>query len=182
MLKELLKRLGRILNEEKISYMIIGGQAVLLYGEPRFTRDIDITVSLSPQEWKKVLRVAEKCRLRPLVENPEDFVKKTMVLPCLDEETSFRVDFIFSTSPYEKEAMKRRRKIEMDEIPVYFISPEDLVVFKLVAGRPRDIEDVEGILAKTEVDESYIKKKLRMFDKALPLFEKILLKSKEKSV
>lgn len=43
-LKELLKKLSIKLEERNIDYMIIGGQAVLIYGEPRLTKDIDITL------------------------------------------------------------------------------------------------------------------------------------------
>ncbi len=48
MSQNLLTRLARALDEAHIPYMIIGGQAVLLYGEPRLTRDVDVTVSLTP--------------------------------------------------------------------------------------------------------------------------------------
>ena len=44
--KNLLTRLAHALDEKKIPYMIIGGQAMLLYGEPRLTRDVDVTVGL----------------------------------------------------------------------------------------------------------------------------------------
>jgi hypothetical protein len=44
MLELLLERIGRSLRATGIPYMIIGGQAVLLYDEPRLTKDIDITL------------------------------------------------------------------------------------------------------------------------------------------
>jgi len=44
--KELITKIGDALNSKSIPYMIIGGQAVLIYGEPRLTRDIDITLGI----------------------------------------------------------------------------------------------------------------------------------------
>ncbi len=46
MFKELITKIGDALNRKSIPYMIIGGQAVLIYGEPRLTRDIDITLGI----------------------------------------------------------------------------------------------------------------------------------------
>jgi hypothetical protein len=46
MFKEILSRIGASLSKHSLPYMIIGGQAVLLYGEPRLTRDIDITLGV----------------------------------------------------------------------------------------------------------------------------------------
>ena len=44
MFQDILEKLGIILEQKKIPYMIIGGQAVLLYGDPRLTKDIDLTL------------------------------------------------------------------------------------------------------------------------------------------
>jgi hypothetical protein len=47
MFKELLVSIARKFKENNIPYIIIGGQAVLLYGEPRITKDIDITIGMN---------------------------------------------------------------------------------------------------------------------------------------
>lgn len=60
MFKELLKRLATGLASEDIPYMIIGGQAVLYYGEPRFTKDIDITLGIDTTAIKKVIALTER--------------------------------------------------------------------------------------------------------------------------
>ena len=57
MFEKLLKRLAAALESEKIPYMIIGGQAVLLYGEPRLTRDIDVTLGLGTEHLPKLLAI-----------------------------------------------------------------------------------------------------------------------------
>ena len=62
--EELLKRLAVALEGAALPYMVFGGQAVLLYGEPRLTRDIDITVGVDPSQPVPVLRVIEELQLR----------------------------------------------------------------------------------------------------------------------
>ena len=96
MFEELLSGLGNSLEKHGLPYMIIGGQAVLLYGEPRLTRDIDITLGADTDRLDDLLAVVGDLALKPLPEEMRSFVKETMVLPTLEEKTVIRVDFIFS--------------------------------------------------------------------------------------
>ena len=108
MFTSLLARIAQKLDALEIPYMVIGGQAVLLYGEPRLTADIDITLGATADQLGIVLKAMQAIDLRPLVD-PEPFVRETMVLPCLDSESRIRVDLIFSFSPYERQAIAHAR-------------------------------------------------------------------------
>jgi len=166
--KELIERIAISLDKEGIPYMIIGGQAVLLYGEPRFTKDIDITLGIDVDTLDKVLVLTSKLSLTILVNDVVDFVKKTMVLPSLDVSTGIRVDWIFSHSNYERQAIERVRNIKFGETPVKFASLEDVVIHKIIAGRARDIEDASSILLKNPgYDYQYISNWLKKFDESL---------------
>ena len=148
--------------------MVIGGQAVLLYGEPRLTRDIDITVGVSIDELSRLLDIIKKIDLVPLPENIISFAEKTFVLPVKDTKTNIRVDFIFSQTSYEKQAIKRVNPVNFKNRIVRFASLEDIIIHKVFAGRPRDIEDVKSILAKNPgFDKNYIIKWLKEFDIAM---------------
>ncbi|MEW6003077.1 MAG: nucleotidyl transferase AbiEii/AbiGii toxin family protein [Nitrospirota bacterium] len=181
MFEEILSKIGVILKRYNIPYMIIGGQAVLLYGEPRLTRDIDITLGVNTGYLDELLTVVRELSLKPIPENIKLFVQQTMVLPALEETTGIRVDFIFSFTTYEIEAIKRVRKITIMGQEVCFASPEDVVIHKIFAGRPRDIEDVRSIILKNpDIDTKYIRSWLKEFDKSsekkafLKTFEKVL--------
>lgn len=168
MFERLLADLARALDAAVIPYMIIGGQAVLLYGEPRLTRDVDVTLGLAPDGLGAVLRAADEIGLTPLVEDPRSFVTETMVLPCASPDTRLRVDFIFSDSAYEREALQRARPVPLGGESVRFASLEDLLVHKIVAGRPRDIEDARGVLLKNpDADTAYVQRWLGAFSDAL---------------
>jgi len=165
MFEKTLSRIGVSLNKHNLPYMIIGEQAVLLHGEPRLTRDIDITIGVNTDHLDSLLSVVQELGLKPLPENIESFVRQTMVMPALDVSTGIRVDFIFSFTPYETEAIKRAKKVKIMGQEVNFASPEDLIIHKIFAGRARDVEDVRSILLKNpEVDILYIQEWLKEFD------------------
>lgn len=163
----LLKSLAQVLDKAKIPYMVIGGQAVLVYGEPRLTRDIDLTLGVTPDALPEVLHLVSRADLQVLVDDPEEFVRRTWVLPTLHPETGLRVDFVFSWTPYERQALQRARKIEIAGYPVRFAAPEDIIIHKILAGRPRDLEDVRSILRKQPVDRNLIRSWLKQFEDAL---------------
>lgn len=148
--------------------MIIGGQAVLLYGEPRLTKDIGITLGVGLDCFEKMRGIVARLNLKSLVGNTENFVKKTMVLPVIDEKSGIRVDFIFSFCLYESQAINRANNVKFGKTIVKFASLEDVVVHKIIAGRARDVEDVKSILVKNpHYDARYITKWLVEFDSSL---------------
>jgi predicted nucleotidyltransferase len=177
MFKKLLTAIARQFEKNKIPYIIIGGQAVLLYGEPRLTKDIDITIGVNIDMVDEILKIMENIPLKPLPEDIVQFVKQTMVLPLIETATGIRVDVIFSFSPFEQEAVKRANLVKIDNTEVHYVSLEDLIIFKIFSGRPRDIEDVRTILVKNKhADIIYIKTQLQN----LSFEEKDFLKEFEK--
>ena len=160
--------MARELKGRSIPYMVIGGQAVLLYGEPRLTRDIDITLGMGVDELDRLSEILPTVPLKILVEDVREFVARTMVLPMLEEKSGIRVDFIFSLSPYERQAIERAVDVKLGRTPVKFGSLEDIVIHKIIAGRPRDIEDVKSIFLKNpEYDSRYIEQWLKEFEGSL---------------
>ena len=163
MFESLLERIATTLEAEAIPYMVIGGQAVLVHGEPRLTRDIDITLGVDLDRLASVLAVAAALGFTPLVD-PEKFTRETLVLPCQDEATAIRVDFIFSYSDYERQAIARACRVRMGKADVRFASVEDLIVHKILAGRPRDLEDVRAVLNKNPAtDRTFVRTTLAEF-------------------
>lgn len=128
--------------------MLIGGQAVLLHGRPRLTEDIDLTLAAGPEALPSLLVACERLRLEPLPEDAEAFVRDTFVLPAAEPGTGIRIDFIFSTTPYERQAIERAVRVELAEVPVPFATAEDLILHKLFAARPRDLEDAAAVVRR----------------------------------
>lgn len=168
MFEVLLKLLARELDRADIPYMVIGGQAVMLYGEPRMTRDIDLTLGLGSEGLDRVVAVCCRCGLKPLPAAPAEFVRETMVLPAIDEGTGIRVDFVFSVTDYERQAIGRSRPVELGGVNIRFAAVEDVLIHKLVAARPRDFEDAQSIVAKNPgLDRVYVERWLAAFGRTL---------------
>lgn len=165
MFEEILARLAAALRRHDIPAMVIGGQAVLLYGEPRLTRDIDVTLGVGADRLPTILALLGEIPLRPLPESPEAFVGETLVLPALHEATGVRVDLVFSFTPFELQAIARARTVVLAGEEVRFATAEDVIIHKIFAGRPRDLEDVASILRNQPgLDRAYIRGWLAEFD------------------
>ncbi len=157
--------IGDALQQASIPYMLIGGQAVLVHGQPRLTEDIDITLGIGPAEYERLLVLATKLDLTPLVDDPSSFVRTTHVLPTRSVTTGIRVDFIFSSTQYEAGAIARAIPIELNARTVHFATAEDLIIHKLLAARERDIEDIRGIVSRKgdAVDWEYVERWTQAF-------------------
>lgn len=168
MFQKLLEQIAQGLNHLSIDYMVIGGQALLVYGEARITKDIDLTLGIGTERSSEILSLVSSQGWKTLSPDPQEFIKKTMVLPCQDPASGIRIDFIFSFSPYEKAAIQRAQSVTMGKTKVQFASPEDFIIHKMVAGRPRDLEDIRTVLLKNpNLDFPYIQKWLEEFQKTL---------------
>ena len=164
--EDLLPRVARSLSRQKIPYMIIGGQAVLFYGSPRLTRDIDITLGIDTDAIETLFSLIAKMGLRLLPEKAKHFALETKVLPTEDRLSKFRVDFIFSNTPYERQAIRRAKRVRVKGSIVRFASLEDLIIHKIFSGRAVDLEDVKGLLIQNKkTNLRYIRRWLREFEK-----------------
>jgi predicted nucleotidyltransferase len=147
----LLAALTSELDRRGIRFMLIGGQAVLLHGQARFTADVDVTLDVGPAALDDLRGACDALHLTPAApagEALDAFVRRTFVLPARHAATGMRVDFIFSTTTYEAEAVARAQRVSVGGALVPFATAEDLIIHKLFAARPRDLEDVEGIVRR----------------------------------
>lgn len=157
---QFIARLARTLEKHGLPFMLIGGQAVLLHGRPRLTEDIDVTLGIAPDQLPAVLAASGALGLEPLPERLEAFVRATSVLPATHPTTGLRVDFIFSTMPYERQAIERALHITVAGVKVPFATAEDLVLHKLFAGRALDWEDAIGVVRRrgSTMDWEYLRR------------------------
>ena len=184
MFDKLLVTIAKNLEKAEIPYMIIGGQAVLQYGEARLTNDIDVTLGVDVDKLSIVLKLVRRVGLEILRNDVRKFVKQTYVLPVREMESGIRIDFIFSNSSYEKQAIQRSKGIRINKQLVQFASVEDVIIQKIIAGRPRDLEDISKLIVKQKkFNTRYIRKWLKTFEVTMNIpysstFNKLFAKSK----
>ena len=164
MFQTLLAEIHNALERESVPYMVIGGQAVLVHGEPRVTKDIDITLGVDVDQLPEIKRIAERLFLQSLEGFSDEQIRRSAVFPAVHEASGIRVDFIFSFTPYETQAIKRAISVKIGSAYVRVATAEDTIIHKLFAGRPRDLEDVKGIISRNKTyDKDYLKNWLSLF-------------------
>lgn len=149
--------------------MIIGGLAVQHWGEPRATRDVDVTVMVSAESVDTFLEEATH-RFRPRIADAVDFARRSRVL-LLQSSEGVPIDLSLGVPGYEEEVMRRAVTVTWPNgKSVRLVGCEDLIIHKCVAGRARDLEDVRSILRRQQgrVDLEYIRLWLKEFAELVP--------------
>lgn len=169
-LEEQLKILLKLFARQKIDYAILGGLAVMLYGEPRLTMDIDVNIFLSTDKIDSFLAAARRLGFFPIPSCIKAFIRRNGVIPMRFKkgEIAGRCDVIIAQNSLEVSAVRRARMRKFGSLKAKFISPEDLVLHKITSDRPRDREDLKGILMRQhgKLDLGYISLWLRKIAKA----------------
>lgn len=148
--------LARLLAEARIPYMVIGGLANAVWGEPRATLDIDVTLWVEDAAISAAIDVLSRS-FRPLVTDPPGFIAETRVLP-LESTDGVRIDAIFGMLPFEHEAVQRAVTFAIAGVQVSFCTAEDLVLMKIISERERDLSDARAVVARrlAELDLHYL--------------------------
>lgn len=163
----LIERIAAALIAAKVPYMVIGGQAVIQYGEARLTEDIDITVGIGVNDWRLADRLLQSAGLVPRAPNYQYAAENGHMLLLADKVTSIRVDAALSGSSLESAALARVVHHQIGSTRVAFASVEDLLIQKIFAGRERDHDDVRRLLRKQKTfDDAYVEEWLRQLGAA----------------
>ena len=133
----------QLLNESEVEYLIIGGFAVMKYGEPRYTKDLDIWVHNSTQNSERVAEALKKFGA-PL--EHDQISAKTFTEPVVYQIgiAPVRIDVLTEITGVKfADAWKRRVPSTFFGVPVNFISLDDLVTNKRALGRDSDLKDLQ---------------------------------------
>ena len=138
------KDLLSALNGCGAKYLVVGGYAVMLYTEPRYTKDLDIWVECTPDNALRVYRALAGFGAPLAGIRPEDFAVPDLIYQ-LGVPPS-RVDILTSISGVDfEEAWRRRTEAEFGNIQTMFIGLGDLIANKRTTGRTTDLADCERL-------------------------------------
>lgn len=165
--RELLAALAAVLNRWGRWYLF-GAQAVVAYGVPRLSADVDVTLRLAPDEPDRFIGDMEAAGFVLAIKDP-DFVRETRVMPFVHTATAMPLDVVFAGSGLEDEFLRRAKTTDVGGVPVPLIDVADLVIAKILAGRPKDLEDARSLwrLHGSALDHLRIRRLLRALDEAL---------------
>lgn len=125
--------------------MIIGGVAVIARGVARATRDVDATIAFDGDVEDLVRRLKDH-ELVPRIDDAAKFARDRQVLLLRHAPSGVDVDVSLAWLPFELEALDRGDRMALSGIEVTVARAEDLVIYKAVAWRPQDQQDVERLL------------------------------------
>ncbi len=135
------------LGAHRLRGCVIGGVAVQRWGEPRLTQDVDVTVIAAVGDEERVIDALLE-GFAPRRADARDFALRHRVL-LLRAGNGVALDVALGATPFETQTVRRASLFELEPgCRIRTCSAEDLVVHKVVAGRPRDVADIEGIIAR----------------------------------
>lgn len=137
----------QFLQTQRVPYAVIGGLAASLHGEPRVTADIDLVIGVTTAGAIDLIPRLGGSSLEPLFTGVEEVVERAFILPLRHRATGVKVDLAIGLSGFEQQALSRAEKIRIEGHDVAVATAEDLLIMKLLAGRPRDQQDIEGIIS-----------------------------------
>jgi hypothetical protein len=179
---ELLAALAAAFSEMGVQWYVFGAHAAMVWGRPRLTADIDITVRQDPEDPERLVRTLEARGFALRISDAGDFVRRTRVFPFMHIATGLPLDVVLAGPGLEDLFLSRARPVTMGGVVVPVICPEDLIATKILAGRPKDVEDVRGILCERlpDLDIELVRTTLALLEDALaqsdllPAFEREL--------
>jgi hypothetical protein len=164
-LEQALHEVCAFLEREGIAYALVGGYAVQYLGEPRTTHDIDLEIIVDEADKAQVFQKLLTA-FRPRLPDALEFALQYRVL-LLSASNGVPVDISLAPPGYGEIVAQRAWRIAItpDAPPIAVISPEDLIVHKLIAHRPVDLQDVQGVLKRQgeALDMDYIRATLAAF-------------------
>ena len=150
----------RALSSTQAPYCVIGALALGVWGTPRATYDVDILVlaqCTDPQPFLGLLRAAGFA-INETWHDANPMAREVVLRIAHPTVPYFPVDLVFSLSPFDRAVLARRRAVDFHGLTIWMTSPEDLVLMKLRASRPRDFDDVISIVKnpRLQLDLPYL--------------------------
>ena len=144
---DVLSSLSRALQALGVRWFLFGAQAAIVYGAERLTNDVDVTVDAGDLPTAALVAHLARAGFELRVRDVNGFVRRTRVVPFRHTASGIDVDLVLAGPGPEELFFQRARRRRIEGVSVPVVSADDLVVMKVLAGRPKDLEDVVEVLA-----------------------------------
>ena len=165
---DLLADLARGLRALGVRWFLFGAQAAILYGAARLSADVDVTVDLGARSSRQLVDALSREGFGLRVADALGFVEETRVIPMVHRGSRMPLDLVLAGPGIEEQFFARATERLVGHVRVPVVSAEDLVAMKILAGRPRDVEDAASIIrVHRDLDVEGIRGTLRLLERAL---------------
>ena len=150
-------RLVSYLDEAGIPYMVVGSVASTLYGEPRSTLDVDMVVDPTPQSLRRLMQALPEEDYYFDEGAAMEALNLQRMFNVLDQQEILKLDLIVRKSgTYDAVAFKRRVRMEIGGVSLFFASAEDTILAKLrwsqATDSERQLRDIQGVIRVMDDD------------------------------
>ena len=170
---------AKLATARRLRWYVFGAQAVNLYGFPRATADLDLTIEIAAEELAGFIDELERegfeARFPDLA-----FIAASRVIPVVHRTSGLPIDLVLAGPGLEQRFLDEVALMTVGRRKIPVLSPENLVVTKLLAGRPKDLEDIRELVAgRPDLDRDRIERTVRELESALeqsdllPLFRRL---------
>ncbi len=167
-----LRSLQNLIDQFESQGMIIGGVAVSLLSEPRFTADVDAVIFLSIAELARLLDAADKEGFEPRVPNVQEIARASRVVFLRHRASGILADVSLGALPFETEAIERSQLVKIERTKLRVPSVEDLIIMKAIAHRPKDLVDIQSLIdANPKLDRARIEHWVKQYAELLEMPE-----------
>jgi len=147
---ETLKRLCLLFDDANIKFCLVGGLAVGILAKPRATEDIDLLVLIDKYNKEKIGSLLRN-DFEIIQEHDLMYFKETTIWRIVIKDTFTNdrglviVDLIFADNEIYKEAVADVIKLQIDNVDIPVVKPQNLIRIKKLSNRPRDWIDIQAI-------------------------------------
>lgn len=162
-LTEALRAALDVFDELGLPYVVMGGLAVRFFGVPRPTYDVDFTISSSRSDLPRLYAALEQAGFTVPEAYRGGWVDCVNNLPLVKFRLflggeGIDIDVFLAESEFQRELMRRRVSAMLEGRSVWFVTPEDLILLKLIANRSRDHIDIADVrFMQGQLDEAYMR-------------------------
>lgn len=144
MLSKDFKEFVELLNSNAVEYLIVGGYALAVHGQPRYTGDLDIWLGTSVKNIERVLKALSQFGFGSLGLKPGDFQEPGAMIQL--GYPPVRIDLLTSIDGVAfDDAYPRRQVVSIAGLPLPILSLDDFKANKRASGRPKDIADLDSL-------------------------------------
>lgn len=137
--------LFRIFNDSGVKYLVAGGQAVIYYTEPRYTKDLDLWIIPEMNDPQMVFDALKKFGAPLKGVSADDFKNKKLIVQI--GVAPVRIDLLMNIEGVNfKTAWKSRKRAKYGDVTINLMGIMDLISAKKSAGRPQDVLDLEKLM------------------------------------
>ena len=135
------------LDDAKIRYLVVGGIAVGLHGEPRYTKDLDLLITVRPPDQQRLYDCLTEFGAPTHILAPDELLQDDFVFHF--GAPPWRIDILTTIPGVDFEAAYAARvPLNLGEYTASCISKSDLIKSKRASGRPQDLIDLESLVGR----------------------------------